>query len=52
VIEVHGGRGTGVNGERNNIIRRSLPVKDGGMKDGDMKDVSLGGGSCGVEGRE
>jgi len=31
-----------VDGERNNIIRRSLAVKDGGMKYGDMKEVSLG----------
>ena len=32
-----------VDGERNNIIRRSLPVEDGGMKDGDIKEVSLEG---------
>jgi len=45
VTVVHGGRGTGgwVDGERNNIIRRSLPVEDGGMKDGDIKEVSLEG---------
>ena len=40
-----------MDGERHNIMRRSLAVKDGGMKYGDLKEVSLGGGGCGVEGR-
>jgi len=40
---VEDGRGGGgVDGERHNIMRRSLAVKDGGMKYGDMKEVSLG----------
>jgi len=39
-----------VDGERHNIMRRSLAVKDGGMKYGDLKEVSLGGEVAGLRG--